>query len=66
MALLVAWLLGGLLPLLLYHALEPLLPDGEVGLVCTVAVAVGFLCTLAALPLLLVGAVVLHGAFGYW
>jgi hypothetical protein len=56
MVVLVAWLLCGILPLLVFRAIEPSLPTRGVGLVCT----------LAAIPLLLVGAVVLEVVLGYW
>jgi hypothetical protein len=54
--LLVAWLVGWLLPVLVFRALEPALPRRGAGVVCT----------LAAIPLLLVGAVVLEVVLGYW
>jgi hypothetical protein len=56
MGLLTAVLVGYLLPKLTSQALEPYLPDSGFGNVCV----------LAALPLLLVIAVVLEIGLGYW
>jgi hypothetical protein len=56
MGVLLAWLMCGILPLLVSRALEPYLPDSGFGNVCV----------LAALPLLLVIAVVLEIGLGYW